>query len=474
MNPTVEDDADRHYVPADSDSFLGASPWDPDEVPPGADDYDRGDRALLPTVEDHVDGTDPGSDQDEVPVLGAAARYGIAADVLEVMEPISEADPAAILVSFLAGAGNLIGPAPHVFAGHTKHPARIFPVIVGTSGKSRKGTSWNAVRPFLEAADSQWARQRIMDGFGSGEVLIDQVADPDPDDEPQEEQPRRTDKRLLVMAPEYAGILNRASRDGSVLSPVIREAFDSGRLETRSRSHGNTIATGAHVSIVGHITALELQRRLTETDAANGFANRFIYSVAHRSKRLPFSEPHPVDAVSEIGTRIQRARDHAIRNAGITFTDEARPLWADLYNAVADDEPGGLLGAVTARGDVHTLRLALIYALLDEANGITVNHLEAAAAVWSYCRHSARVIFGDAIGDALADKILTAVRRAGAAGITLGGIRDLAKNTPSPRRRQILEDLEAAGKVYHEEIPTGGRPEIRYYPTPANTSGRTL
>ena len=37
-------------------------------------------------------------------------------------------------------------------------------------------------------------------------------------------------------------------------------------------------------------------------------------------------------------------------------------------------------------------------------------HLEAALAVWRYCEASAKHIFGDSIGDPLADDLLTALR----------------------------------------------------------------
>ena len=36
-------------------------------------------------------------------------------------------------------------------------------------------------------------------------------------------------------------------------------------------------ATGAQVSIVGHITQDEFRRYLTATEAGNGFGNRFVW-----------------------------------------------------------------------------------------------------------------------------------------------------------------------------------------------------
>lgn len=46
-------------------------------------------------------------------------------------------------------------------------------------------------------------------------------------------------------------------------------------------------ATGAHISLIGHITRDELRRLLTQTESANGFANRFCWLAVKRSKCLP-------------------------------------------------------------------------------------------------------------------------------------------------------------------------------------------
>jgi Primase C terminal 2 (PriCT-2) len=72
----------------------------------------------------------------------------------------------------------------------------------------------------------------------------------------------------------------------------------------------------------GHITIDELRARLTRTDAANGFANRFLFPLVRRSKELPFggcvlrlpgflhrkdpARPHMVRIVAEAGRRYDR------------------------------------------------------------------------------------------------------------------------------------------------------------------------
>src|SRR5262249_56231827 len=101
----------------------------------------------------------------------------------------------------------------------------------------------------------------------------------------------------------------------------------------------------------------------------------------------------------------------------IKRNEEARKLWCDVYEELADGKPG-LLGAVTGRAEAQVMRLATIYALLDCESMIGRIHLEAALALWKYCEDSARYIFGDAMGDPTADSILAALRGAAESGLT--------------------------------------------------------
>ena len=52
----------------------------------------------------------------------------------------------------------------------------------------------------------------------------------------------------------------------------------------------------------------------------------------------------------------------------------------------------------------------MLYALLDGSAVIRLEHLQAALAIWRYCEESARLIFGDKLGDPDADVILGGTR----------------------------------------------------------------
>src|SRR5262249_9150794 len=89
--------------------------------------------------------------------LAEEALYGLAGDVVRTLEPGSEADPVALLVQLLAGAGSIIGRGPHFVVEADQHFGNEFFVLVGRTAKGRKGTSWGRVLQLLRAADSVWS-----------------------------------------------------------------------------------------------------------------------------------------------------------------------------------------------------------------------------------------------------------------------------------------------------------------------------
>ncbi|WP_145269307.1 hypothetical protein [Tautonia plasticadhaerens] len=233
--------------------------------------------------------------------LEAPELDGLAGELVRAIEPHTEADPVAILGQLLIGFGNLIGRSAFFAVEADRHYGNEFLALVGETAKGRKGTSWSHARRLLDAADPAWTADRVMTGLSTGEGLIHAVRDPVMKREPIKDGPSKriigyqevevdpgeTDKRILCIEPELGGTLRVATRDGNNLSALVRQAWDSGELRTLTRNNPLK-ATGAHVSIVGHITRDELATLLTRTDAANGFANRFLWLCVRRSKLLPF------------------------------------------------------------------------------------------------------------------------------------------------------------------------------------------
>ena len=389
--------------------------------------------------------------QPEWPVIDEAAYYGLAGDIVRTIEPHTEADSVALLLQILTLAGNVIGRSPYYQIESDYHRTNLFAVLVGDSAKSRKGTSLGRVRAVAKVADETWCSERNRGGLSSGEGLIDAVRDQVQKYNTKEKQieivdPGVPDKRLMVVEPEFAGVLSVAERHGNTISQLVRQAWDGHKLQTMTRS-SSLSATDAHISIIGHITVDELRARLSRTDTANGFANRFLYVLVRRSKEMPFGGNLTDSEVLLLGEQLRTTIERARLSGRITMTNAAKTLWASVYGSLSAAQPG-LLGAVTARAESQAIRLALIYALLDGANDIDRPHLTAALALWEYCEASAAYIFGSSLGDPVADEIERALQHAGAEGMTRTAIRDLfGRNRSGDRIGAALYLLRMKGRA---------------------------
>src|SRR5262249_7847753 len=225
------------------------------------------------------------------PSIDDAAYHGLASDFVKAVEPHTESDPAGLLIQFLVAFGNIVGNWPYYLVEANRHHANLFAVLVGNSSRGRKGTSWGRVRDIARVADVAWSDTRNASGLSSGKGLINHVRDEKVEWDKKEQcelivDPGVADKRLMVAEAEFAGALSVMERHGNTLSTNIRNAWDGLVLQTMTKN-SPLKATGAHVSIVGHITKDELRSRLTRTDIANGFANRFLFCLVKRSKLLP-------------------------------------------------------------------------------------------------------------------------------------------------------------------------------------------
>jgi hypothetical protein len=395
---------------------------------------------------------------EELEPLGEDAYHGLAGEIVREIEPHSEADPAAILAQFLAAFGNDVGRGPGFRVEASRHHCNLFIGIVGETATARKGSSFGQALHLIKQADPAWAK-RIASGASSGEGLIWEVRDPREAKGNQDADPGADDKRLLMVETELASPLERMAVPGNTLSPVLRQAWDGGKLDTLVKTNRAT-ATNAHLSVIGHITAEELQRKLTATEQANGFANRFIWIFAKRSKMLP--RGGNIEGVNWTPhlKRLRSALDASDRG-DMGLTERAWRLWDEVYEDLST-VPSGMLGAATARAAAQVRRLAIIYALLDRKPRVSPDHLRAALAVWRYSADSAALLFGNALGDPTADALLSLLR-ANPDGMRLKAIHDaFARHRSAEEISRALDALSERDLVRQTRESTGGRPATRW------------
>jgi hypothetical protein len=405
------------------------------------------------------------------------AFYGLPGRIVAAIDPATESDRVAILGQTLIHFGNVIARNAHFVVEGTPHYTNEFVVLVGRTSKARKGTSYDRVRAlFLQATgDDTWGVERVQTGLSSGEGVVWAVRDRIIRRERQaaevkgqpptyvevEVDPGVSDKRLLVVESEFANVLKMIERQGNVLSVILRQSFDGAVIQTLTKN-SPAKSTGAHLSLIGHITEEEFCRSLTGTEAANGFMNRFLPLCVDRSKVLPFGgqvDPTVTATLAaELGDAIRFAK-----GVGLVVPDEgARAVWIEVYPTLSQGRPG-LCGALLGRAEAHAMRLAMLFALMDQSSVIRSLHLMAALSLWDYCERSVRRIFGDAFGDPVADDLLCALR-ASPGGMTRTEIAGhLGRHVPSERVSKALGTLSQHELVRSEKRLTGGAPEVKWF-----------
>jgi hypothetical protein len=179
---------------------------------------------------------------------------------------------------------------------------------------------------------------------------------------------------------------------------------------------------------------------------ANGLANRFLWAKVKQAKSLPFGGEWYTVGVSPVTAALHSAlRTFGGKDLRLDFADgDARELWVEAYGVLTEDRPG-MFGAITARAEAQTLRLALLYAVAGGSNTIQTAHIESALAVWGYCEDSAGSIFGNATGNPDADKVLEHLRDG---ELTRDEIRDIfSRNWSSDEIDRIKDFLLDAERI---------------------------
>ncbi len=321
-----------------------------------------------------------------------AAYHGVLGEIALAVEPYTEADPVGVLGTLVSMFGAACGSGRTLYQGSMQR-TNLSILLAGETGfRGRKGTGLDVGRSVFRLAypdlESLW-----LVGVASGEAITGHYG--------RLREQGSTEDRVFLVEPEFGRLLTILNREGSTLSPVLRNAWDGVPLG-HARARDESLITRHHVSMLGHITPVELRAKLTDTDAANGFANRILFLAVRRQRLIPFPTA-PDELVRPYIEPLHRAIIEAQSTGELVFDEAARDRWEAFYVELAQTPRLGLAGAVTGRHEAQVARLALVYALADRSPAIRVVHLDAAIALAEYARRSAVWALGDSTGNRHAD-----------------------------------------------------------------------
>jgi hypothetical protein len=336
----------------------------------------------------------------------------------------------------------------------------LFVCVIGRTSRARKGTAFAYVESMLGKVDPSWHANRIIRGVSSGEGLVSAVRDGN------ESQPGVNDKRLFDLETEFGGTLRIMGRSGNSMSKITRQAWDGTTLETATKKCPLR-ATNTHISVVGHVTLEEFWAYLPHTEMFSGFANRFLYVCANRSKLLPRGGNVSHKELSALTVQLQSAVNFAGGVGRVEFSPNAGSFWDEQYPVLTTELPG-LVGVATSRAEAQVLRIALIYALMDKSAQIRKKHLQAALGVWRYCLDSAQFIFDRSRVVTpelkLEERILDLLRKSATNGVTRTEISAALNNHYDANAiGAALSELREDGIAYSQKEKTGGRAAERWF-----------
>lgn len=327
--------------------------------------------------------------------MSDGAFRGLVGNVVESILPQTETCGEALALQFLVAVGNLVGVNPHSFVGPTPHRCNLFHCLVGPSGCG-KGLGWDGIEWLLEKVNPDFTAKPFLSGMTSGEGVIMEA--------------KELSGSVLAVETEFARTLVNMNREGNTLNSILRQGFESSRMRIPTKNNP-IIVEGVHLSINAHIPPIELKGKLSPTDIENGLVNRFLWGGAYMSKLLP--DGGDFECVRQsldpfflpILDAVRFAKEMKwpfVRDA------KAKAVWKEVYPSLRI-RPPGTFGAATSRASAITLRLSMIYAILDQCSEIRVHHLDSALAVWTYCEETARTLFGEGVQDKKTAKLVDAL-----------------------------------------------------------------
>lgn len=318
-------------------------------------------------------------------------------DVINLIEPDTEADPVGVLAALLSQASCYLGNTLRLDDGGRTRPVIIDTVLIGPTNKGRKGTALGAATRVFDLAAPDFLGTHEVSGAKSGAGIIGayvkrrdsaqdaQLTAMESGREYEGVDPR--DSRMFLVEEEYASVLKSGKRDAT-LQAVMRKTWDGADLQNMTKD-GGVIRRPVFV-IHGHTSPTEFRHNLSSADVAGGSFNRLLCVSVMRSKKL--KKRHRINPENQeaAGTILAKGLEYAAKLETITLSDDA----IDLFDDGLSDEIEGygegmpIVESFVGRAEEYTSRVAALYAALDGRDEIGVLDVKAAWNFVQFCLQS--------------------------------------------------------------------------------------
>lgn len=368
-----------------------------------------------------------------VPAFPEEALRGLVGDLVEVHTEVTEAPVALLWSAFLTCLGAAVGDRVALDAA-TRNPARLFTVLVGPSGLSRKSTAIRLACKFFEETLGE-DRFHVVRGLGSAEGLA-RLAD------------ENQLSSILLALDELKALVDKTKVDVSTLLSLINQLFEEDYAENHTKNKSIEVRN-LHLSLIAGCTDETFNSLFSREFLDIGFVNRLWLAAGPSTRRWAVPGKPDAEALRPLRRRLLQLvnvdlADYTPENPlRIGFTEEALRIWEEFYESLPRTVQAVRLDAVT-------LRAGLLLAVAEGRDTIDAGLARAMVALGKW-QLAAREILWPAEAEGRVARLEEAIRRALKARGPLRE-RDLKRLTNANRAglwafRAALGNLRWSGEV---------------------------
>jgi hypothetical protein len=286
------------------------------------------------------------------------AYIGVAADFADTLSTACESPKSYFYLSFLTCLGALVGDRV-CLQGATRAPARLYTVLLGPSGISRKSTAIKLTTDFFARTVVGFS---VIRGLGSAEGLAKTIQ-------------KREYTNCLLVFDELRTFVDKAKIEGSILLSIVNTLFDETRAENHTKGHDIELEN-VHLSLLSACTLDTFANLFDANFVAIGFPNRLLLVLDESKASIPVPRDVPQDIeqalAQDLGTILYRLRPYTPANPLVMrLTPEALSIWSEFYATIPRTVTG-------TRIDSIALRLAMLMALSAHKSEIDTEVIRAA------------------------------------------------------------------------------------------------
>jgi len=311
---------------------------------------------------------------EEYPEPPTDAYYGWFGEYVKTMHPTTEATRGFHLASALTVAGSIAGRRVAVrYASEHIYPNQ-YTLLVGPTGSSRKGTSMKrAYRlPTYRAMTgkiitnnaSPFAMRRDL---GSGASVVKTL--------------RENANTLLVFEEATTLFSNMHRQGGEALLDRLIEAWDTPDFIQDNVKNNPDVAYSPFLGIIAGIQPGRLEDALGANEIESGLANRLGIFFGVRREVIARAPDVDEARASALYNEFHSAVMSYPEGAALTMNEEAGEMWDRWYVEYSSAEGSEDEQAMRIRHPDMVQKWALLFAISDRSQEITLAHLNAAIAV---------------------------------------------------------------------------------------------